>query len=204
MTLIVDKISIELVMTCAVMMAMRLIDMLKSTDRVARREAEAALEAMGSEAIESLAVAMRSDDPGQAWRAARLLAKIEDPRRTFYMEQALASTNGLVGQVAVKAIVGTLSPSQAGDILTKNLLTSAPFVQLHMVGALSVLGHREAIGNLVVLLETSVSAEVRYCTIEVLGLLHATQAVDLIRSFADDPNHHVRERVQTALQLLVT
>ena len=204
MTLIVDKISIELVMTCAVMMAMRLIDMLKSTDRVARREAEAALEAMGSEAIESLAVAMRSDDPGQAWRAARLLAKIEDPRRTFYMEQALASTNGLVGQVAVKAIVDTLSPSQAGDILTKNLLTSAPIVQIHMVAALSLLGHREAIGNLVVLLETSVAAEVRYSTIEALGLLHATQAADVIRSFADDGNHHVRERVQTALQLLVT
>ena len=196
--------NIAFVIAGGAIMAAQLIDVLKSSDSIIRQQAEAAIEALGSDAIEALAVAMRSDNPGQAWRAAKLLAKIDDPRRAVYMEQSLVSANGLVGQVAVKAIVSVLSPNRAGEILTEHLLDSPPMIQIHMVTALSTLRYREAIENFIVLLETTESAEVRYITIEGLGLLHATQATDLIRSFADDRNHHVQERVQTALRLLMT
>jgi HEAT repeat protein len=40
--------------------------------------------------------------------------------------------------------------------------------------------------------------------IQALGKLGAVEAIALIRSFAADPDHHVRERVQMALERLET
>jgi len=191
-----------LVLTGSVMMTAQLIDILKSTDTSTRQQAEVALEAMGANAIESLAQAMHSDDLGQAWRAARLMAKIDDPRRVTYMTEALTSTNGLVGQVAVKVIVAILPPDAAGACLTGHLLDSHPIVQVHMIAALITMHYQAAVEPMMRLLTITESSEVRYTAIEGLGMLNAFQAVDLIRSFEHDGNHHVRERSEAALQRL--
>jgi HEAT repeat protein len=68
--------------------------------------------------------------------------------------------------------------------------------------ALIAIDYQAAIDPLIRLLTITESSEVRYTAIEGLGLLNAAQAVDLIRSFAHDDNHHVQERAQTALNRL--
>ena len=179
-----------------------LIENLRNSESAVRQQAETELEAMGSVVIDSLVVAMRSDDLGQAWRAARLLARIDDPRRLDYMLPALILSNSLVGQVALKVVIASLPAEQIGPCLVDYLPRCHPLVQVHVVLALGNLHHTEAIPALMQLLAATESAEVRYTVIEALGLLNAAQSVELIRSFQHNHNHHVRERVQIALTRL--
>ena len=143
---------ITLALTGSIMIATQtaqLIEILKSTDTSTRQQAEGVLEALGADAVEPLAQAMQSVDMGQAWRAARLLAKIDDPRRTLYMTRALASTNSLVGQVAVKVITTTLPADQCGACLVEHLRDCRPIVQVHMVTALATSHYYAAIDSLI-------------------------------------------------------
>ncbi|MHB8625442.1 MAG: HEAT repeat domain-containing protein [Aggregatilineales bacterium] len=184
----------------------RLLEELGSSDTAVHESAETRLESMGAIAVEPLITAMSGENMGKAWRAARILSKIDDPRRFEPMRQALTSKNSLVGQVAVETLeagagAGQSMP-QTVDAFIRALPNARFLVQLHIVAALERLGDKQAIAPLIDLLRTADSPEQRYMIIQALGTLGATQAIDLIRSFQDDENHHVRERAHVALQRL--
>ena len=179
-----------------------LVAALKSSNIGDRKQAEADLEAMGVNAIKALIDAMQSDDQGQAWRAAQLLAKIDDSRPLRYMVRALGSQHGLVGQVAVKAIIANLSANHAGLLLTKSLLNSHYTVQVHIVSGLTTLRYYGAIEPLMLLLSTTLSEIVQYITIDALDFLAATQAIELIRIFEQSNNYHLQKRARLALKSL--
>jgi HEAT repeat protein len=184
----------------------RLLEELGSPDVSVHEHAEALLESMGVLAVEPLITILSSENRGKAWRAARILSKIDDPLRFETMRQALISRNSLVGQVAVETLetaarAGQFMP-QAVNAFIHALPDARSLVQLHIVAALERLGDKQAIGPLIELLQTAESPELRYTIIQALGTLGASQAIDLIRSFEYDENHHVRERVQVALQRL--
>ncbi len=184
----------------------RLLGALGSLDAAVHESAETRLESMGVTVVEPLIAAMSGENMGKAWRAARVLSKIDDPRRFEPMRHALTSKNSLVGQVAVETLEAAAgagqSISQTVDAFIRALPSARFLVQLHIVAALERLGDKQAIAPLIDLLQTADSPEQRYMIIQALGTLGATQAIDLIRTFQADENHHVRERAQIALQRL--
>ena len=186
----------------------QLVDALGSPEGSVHQQAESTLESMGGMAVEPLIRAMFSENMGKAWRAAQVLSKIDDPRRIEPMRQALTSRNSLVGQVAVQTLETTASAGQSRSQTVEAFISALPearfLVQLHIVAALERLGDEKAIAPLIDRLKTADSPELRYSIIQALGTLGATQALDLIRSFAHDENHHVRERVQIAERRLAS
>lgn len=178
-----------------------LVQALESSDSLVRQNSGYMLLEAGPEAVPALIEAMRTPSRRMCWEAARLLARIDDPRWFEPMVEALATDNILLGQVAVKTLAGfgrrvTLALSAALD-------TSHPLVRPHIIEALGTLGDFRAIRPLMLLLYNERNTTCRYLAIEALTKLHALEAVELIKSFSDDENHHVRERVQIALKRLL-
>ncbi len=114
------------------------------------------------------------------------------------MRLLLVSTNPLLGQVAVQAL--ERRGSESTDVLIAALPNSHYMVRMHIAVALGRLGDKRAVEPLMKCLETTNSAALRYTLIEALGLLGDPRAAELIASFRDDEDHHVRKRVQVALQ----
>ena len=52
------------------------------------------------------------------------------------------------------------------------------------------------------LLKNAESGALRYTIIQALGVIGDPQAIDLIRSYQNDEDHHVRNRVEIALSRL--
>ena len=52
------------------------------------------------------------------------------------------------------------------------------------------------------LLPKAEAGSLRYTIIQTLGVLGDPQAIDLIRNYLDDPDHHVRSRAEVALDRL--
>jgi HEAT repeat protein len=75
-------------------------------------------------------------------------------------------------------------------------------VQLQIVGSLEKIGSRRAVATLMTLLRETDSSALRHTLIQALGIIGDPQAADLIRSFQDDEDYHVRKRVAAALERL--
>ncbi len=154
----------------------------------------------GPETIGLLADAMLDPDPHASLAAARAIAEIDTPYRFELMARALASRNPLVGDLAVKVLesYGEL----AVGALVAALPDCHPLVQLRVVGVLERIGSRTVVAPLMELLASARHAALRYTIIQALGVIGDPAAVDLIRQFHDDPDYHVRERVEVALSRL--
>src|SRR4051812_13515876 len=104
----------------------------------ARRE----LFSEGDNAIQYLAAMMLGVDEGQAWRAARLLSGVDDPRVVNAFKRALKSRHVLVRQLVIQSL-GESGDSEAVALLLDQLHREVGIVQMSVIDALGHLGdHR--------------------------------------------------------------
>lgn len=141
-----------------------------------------------------------SRDPSASLDAARELAALPEPARFKGMTTILKGANSLVCDLAASVMEGYGEPGL--DALIEALPEARPLSQVKIVSALEHIGQPRATPALVALLNTTDLAMLRTLVIQALGRIGAVQAAPLIRSFANDPDHHVRERVRIALEQL--
>lgn len=178
-----------------------LIEALGNRNIGVREKAKAALLERGPSVIDVLAEIVVSGNKYQSYEAATILSRYHDMRCFQALSQVVGSPNVMVAQLASRSLI-----AYGKDLAYPRLLAALPdaqlLTQIQIVELLKEIGDEAAFEPLMTLLRTTDSSALRYCVIEALGMLDATEATSLIRSFADDENHHVRDRVQTALARL--
>lgn len=193
----------EFVIEAHVTMTFTLEELIKQLGSLDTREVEYAsskLIEMGDTAVEALITAIEPANGRISWRAVHVLAQIPDPRWLQPMRAILTYAHPLVGHAAVNAL--KFHDPYILVTLCRALPFSNHMVQLFIVTALESLGSRYAIPILMETLITTGSPALRYTIIQALGNLHATEAIDLIASFSNDPDDHVKKRVRSALRKL--
>jgi HEAT repeat protein len=177
-----------------------LIEDLNCPDRATRRRAKEALVKIGPAAVEPLIAALSSQTTYQCYEAADVLSQIPDPRWLEPMAAALTSRHIILGQMAVRALENY--PAFAFNVFIKALPDCHPMVQAILVQELEKFADRRAVRPLMQLLESPQSASVWYIAIQALGVLGDRRCIDLIRTFSDHEDPHIRNRTQEALKRL--
>jgi HEAT repeat protein len=178
------------------------IEALDSIDGEVRRAAAERIRAMGGAATAALHAAAHTLTPRRCWQALSLLQETGDTRWQADLGTFLESRNPLLGQTALKGV--DIRLPEHITLLLDALPRAHHMVQPHIILLLGRSADRRAVAPLLRYLRETEHETIRYNLIEALGLLGDPQAVDAIRTFSDDPNHHVRERVQKALKRLGT
>jgi HEAT repeat protein len=178
----------------------QLIDNLTSTNGEIRASAAHQLVQMGGEAVEPLIETVRQGSGKQSWRALKVLTSIPD--RVFdVLCEAVTAAHPIVRETAA-AELGKTGDPRALPLLVTALDDTHPNVQLWAAQALRDLGDPQAVSTLLERLPQVVSASMRYTIIEALGVLGDASIIPSILPYRDDPDHHVRDRVQAALKKL--
>ncbi len=179
-----------------------LIDSLEDSSMEERVLAGRRLLDLGSVIVPPLLHTMETQTGSRTVEAARLLLEFDTPEVFDAMCRALSGANVLVGQIATAYLERFGKRSLAP--LLEALPTARYMVQVAAVVTLEHIGDPQAVEPLMAhLAATDESSGLLRCTlIQALGVLGDTRAADLIRQYADDPDHHVRQRVQVALQRL--
>lgn len=139
-------------------------------------------------------------DPSASLAAARELGALPEPGRFEAMAAVLSGANSLVCELAADAME---SYGERGlSELIEALPRAKPLSQVKIIAAMERMGRPRAAESLMDLLRRTDVTMVRTLAIQALGRIGAVQAAPLIRSFAEDDDHHVRERVRLALEAL--
>ncbi len=182
---------------------------LNTDSPLAARRAVGYVEQYQETGIPSLLAAMTGQDTTTQRRILSLLVeyseKHRDTRLVEPMLELLTSPDPVLAGRALEILAGF-----AGDIWPE-LLDRMPMcntlVQIQLLKALSCVTDTRLVPPLMQLLQETNYASMRYTLIELLGNLAkpgATEVIELIQRYADDPDHHVRSRVKRALEKLTT
>jgi bilin biosynthesis protein len=146
-------------------------------------------------------VAAGTDMAASIQAAEQIIAMSFDDRHFHALIRLISAPNPLVSEMALQRLEDY--GEAAVEPLIEVLAQSNPTIQLVIVRALERLGSRKAVEPLMAVLKRTEYASLRYTVIQALGTLGDPLAIDLIKSFASDPDHHVRKRVQDALKSLI-
>jgi HEAT repeat protein len=177
-----------------------LVQELDVVDSDIRKNAARTLESFGSQSVPALIEGLQSSTKRQCWESAKVLMTIDDPRWFEPMVEALKSKNIMLGQIALQALIPYLGSSP--EILLNALPEAHRMVKPHIITHLAKLKLRDGIPLIISILEETQSPIIRYTAIEALTAFGVGDALDLIMSFADDPDAHVRKRVEAASETL--
>ncbi len=148
----------------------------------------------------ALRQALKSEKGDVSAGAALMLAELDHPLHLEYMAEALQTGSLLVEDIAARALAR--HGEAAVSILLDAFPDRQPLVQISIVRVLEKINSQKAVKPLMTALESASSPSLRYTIIQALGVLGDPLPIELIRSFENDPDHHVRERVRVALERL--
>lgn len=173
----------------------------------ARRLAVKQLFSGGPDAVNALIQAMYQQPAPMRRSYRRLLAEyaLESQDRMLIepMLTLVGSEDPLLAQTALEAL--EIFGDEVWERLLSQLFNANPVVRVQIVYFVRQFGGLAAIEPLMILLQTVDSSALRYTAIEALSELGTADVpglVELIRSFQDDADHHVRDRVASALESL--
>lgn len=180
-----------------------LVDALTSTDQQKFYNARQSITALGETAVPDLITALtRSGSDRDRWRILLTLAQIGGSRTVNIMIGQLQSPSSAIRAVAAQFL------GQAGDkrALKPMLDLLADPAQvgslLWVLTALGNLGDPIAVDPVIEYLHVTPSAPEKCAAIMALGEMGDLKAVTHIMQFIDDPDRHVRDKVQLALDQL--
>jgi len=183
------------------MVIQALIDALSASDPQISEAARKVLAAQGEQAVDALIQALPQMLPRTLVKAISLLALVPEARCEAALLGLLEHHHNLVRLSSVQAL-GNFPSAQVGQALIHHLNSDDVLLQISAVTSLGKVGGSAAVDALLALLLRTPESTVRYSTIRALGQLGDARAIEVIRGFADDPNHHVRADVRQALQRL--
>lgn len=179
----------------------QLLDALNA-DGTERFKAQRRLIEMGEIVVEPLLDVMLSNNYRKTWAIAQVLGEIGDRRCLQGLVLALRSENPLLSSTAAKS----LSKFQNQVDILPYLLEVFPSVdvitQQTITLTLQQFRDSRAVKPLMEQLRQAKSPVLRCAIIQTLGILGDSIAAPTIRTFANDPDHHVREWVIEALDQL--
>lgn len=172
-------------------------------NEMARNAALTELIRAGDEGMTVIRQALAHPDKAVSLALARVLAERDDiPDQFDLMVEALASPYFLIAELAARTL-GNYG-ERAVEPLVAMLPSCHVLVQVGIVATLEHIGSRDVVKPLMELLKTTGYTTLRYTIIQALGSLGDPVAVDLIRSFSDDLDYHVKERVKITLKQLLS
>ena len=178
-----------------------LINRLADASLSEQRQTMEQLVALGADAVAPLIIVMNSSRGQQAALAAKVLSRIEDQRVVPALLSALANMNRVL-QTMVINLLGELRDERALLPLLELLDSPDSLLQMGAIQALREFHDLRCVAPLIRALELTKSPSIRYTIIEVLGELGDPCAVEPIRCYKNDEDHHVRRRVEVALEKL--
>lgn len=179
-----------------------LIHMLIGSDPDRSYQAQAVLVELGSQCVIPLLESLTKATDRDCYRILNTLTLIGDRQAIPGAIKCLQSNNAAV-LVAATQCLGKLGGDEALDALL-NLLEQKPNTvsMMWVIKALAKFRDPRIVPALVGIVETTNSDIDRYTAIEALTEIGDRQVLNVIQKFAQDENHHVRSRVQTAMQKL--
>ena len=138
---------------------------------------------------------------GLSVQAAQQISDMPNSEQQFEsLTKVIKALNWIAAEIAVRKLeeYGEL----AIEPLTALLPDCDPMVQVSVVRALARIGDLRAVPVFREVLAQTEFAMLRFMIIEALGEFGDTASIELIQSFADDPDRHVRKRVTNALSNL--
>lgn len=175
-----------------------LIAQLDSADPFTSSRLSKRLLSYGSEAVPSLIEALRHTRLPRSWRAANILAQIDDPRWFVPMLRAVRAENPLLGDAAAKALAARYRREAATPLIAA-LPHCHSLVQLRIIGILEQLGATESVPQLIEMLARADSAILRAALLQALGKLGDPSLISLACLYLEDSDPHVRERARQCL-----
>ncbi len=166
-----------------------------------KHEAKDELISLGKRAVDDLLEALLNSTTKQRWIIISILGKIGDPRAIPDISDSLKFQNRAI-QIAAAQCLGDIGDDLAIPALLEALSSADPTLQIWIVQALGKLAAKQAVTALIQLVHETPSPTVRYNAIEALGRIGNDQVIGDLKLHANDENHHVRDRVQTAITQL--
>jgi HEAT repeat protein len=178
-----------------------LIDQLDSADPSASSLLSKRLLEYGSTAVPHLIEALLYTRLPRSWRAANILAQIDDPRWFVPMVMAVRAENPLLGHAAVNALAERY-PKQAIAPLVAALPNCHSIVQLRIIAVLEELHATESVLQLIELLALTDSPTMRAAILQALGALGDKSMINIPQQYLDDPDPHVRKHARKCVAKL--
>ncbi len=180
-----------------------LIQTLLGFDQAQYLQAREALVALGPSIVpELLRAAETVTDDRELWRILVTLGQIGSPEATPLMIECLNSSTSAIRALAAQFLASTRD-IQAVDSLIELLAKPEDTNSLSWIAdALGTIGDERAYGPLITFLHRAKSNVDRCAAIRALTLMHRPEAIQHVRYYADDPDRHVRDRVQEAMSRL--
>ena len=154
---------------------------------------------------ESLIPIISANTGKRSYLAARMLGRVVRESENFSgrikstMMGFLTSSNFMLRLITVQ-LIGNFGQNTDVQYLINQLNDEKTVVQIEVVRSLGKLGDPQAVRPLIDLLLKSDSSTLRYTIIGTLDLLGDQDTVSVIRTFASDPDAHVRSKVKNILQ----
>lgn len=178
-----------------------LIDQLDSADPFVSNILSKRLLECGNAAVPYLIDALLYTRLPRSWRAANILAQIDDPRWFVPMVMAVRADNPLLGHAAANALAERY-PKQAIAPLVAALPSCHNVVQLRIIAILQELHATEAVPQLIELLALTDSATMRAAILQALGTLGDKSLINIAQQYLDDPDPLVRKRARKCIAKL--
>ncbi len=175
-----------------------LIAQLDSADPSTSSRLSKRLLSYGNEAVPYLIEALYHTRAPRSWRAANILAQIDDPRWLAPMLRAVRAENPLLGDAAAKALAARYGQEAALPLIAA-LPHCHSLVQLRIIALLEELGAAEAVPQLIERLALADSAILRAALLQALGKLGDPSLSSLARPYLEDSDPHVRKRARQCL-----
>lgn len=179
-----------------------LIQALNASDPVLSEDARSALIAQGIDILPMLLAHLPTLNPKQSLKVASILGALGHPDCQVALLQLLEHPHPLVKVAVVQALAHYPSHT-VFEALLPLLQSPDMMLQIAAVTSLGKLGDQRAVAPLAHLLQQTNDSTLRYNCIRALGNLGDASVLPLIASFANDPNHHVRDDVAQAMGKLV-
>jgi HEAT repeat protein len=180
-----------------------LLQALNSDETSKNLQARRGLLALGSQVIPHLVGLMQQTQNDRlSWRAAVILAELNDPGTQSVFLEALDSPHPIVRQVAAQAL-GKFHDTRVVPQLLNHLHDPFSIAQMWVIESLGELGDSRAVEPLVALLSETDSDTIQQSILRALGRIGDRVALSALVPFFNSPSRHVRSRSQEVYEQLL-
>lgn len=180
----------------------RCVDDLISPDEAIRKTAHQMLKASGERAVDVMVESLVTRDPQHQWRLLPILGEIGTEKALRAVATCLYSDTSAIVAAAAQVLGRSGSPIGAESLLARIARTNDEASATWIIGAVGELRDRRSIPHLIRILHETQNSTVRYTAIEALGKIGDRRVLPDIFRYIDDGSHHVRDKVQAAIEAL--
>lgn len=181
----------------------RWVDDLISPDETTRQTAHQLLRSSGERAVDVMIDSLSSRSAQHQWKLLPILGEIGTEKALRAVATCLSSENSAIVAAACQ-VLGRSGSSVAAELMLMhvNTMDAEESPSIWIIGTLGQLKEVRAVPYLIGVLHRTQNATVRYTVIDSLGKIGDRRVLSDICKYMADPSHHVREKVQAAIEAL--